>query len=162
MAKTAQTQYLIESAIFTADRRPDLPILKPIDLSGSIAELNIFESLELPYLTGTCALVDDVRFRDSVGIKGSERLTFTILATENSTPIIKTFMITGKLNGISRAEVKSLIEENSGSSVSTVSKKLNYLIIGDKPTKNKIDKAIELKITILNQNEFLKMLNITS
>jgi DNA ligase (NAD+) len=74
----------------------------------------------------------------------------------------KTFMVTGKLNGISRAEVKSLIEENSGSSVSTVSKKLNYLIIGDKPTKKKVDKAIELKITILNQSQFLKMLNITS
>ena len=74
----------------------------------------------------------------------------------------KTFMVTGKLNGISRAEVKSLIEENSGSSVSTVSRKLNYLIIGDKPTKKKVDKAIELKITILNQSQFLKMLNITS
>jgi len=74
----------------------------------------------------------------------------------------KTFMITGKLNGISRAEVKSLIEENSGSSVSTVSKKLNYLIIGDKPTKKKVEKAAELKITILNQSQFLKMLNITS
>ena len=74
----------------------------------------------------------------------------------------KTFMITGKLNGISRAEVKSLIEENSGSSVSTVSKKLDYLIIGDKPTKKKVDKARELKITILNQSHFLKMLNITS
>jgi DNA ligase (NAD+) len=74
----------------------------------------------------------------------------------------KTFMVTGKLNGISRAEVKSLIEENSGSSVSTVSKKLDYLIIGDKPTKKKVDKAIELKISILNQSQFLKMLNITS
>jgi DNA ligase (NAD+) len=74
----------------------------------------------------------------------------------------KTFMVTGKLNGISRAEVKSLIEENSGSSVSTVSKKLDYLIIGDKPTKKKVDKAMELKITILNQSQFLKMLNITS
>ena len=74
----------------------------------------------------------------------------------------KTFMVTGKLNGISRAEVKSLIEENSGSSVSTVTKKLNYLIIGDKPTKKKVDKAKELKITILNQIQFLKMLNITS
>ena len=73
----------------------------------------------------------------------------------------KTFMVTGKLNGISRAEVKSLIEENSGSSVSTVSKKLNYLIIGDKPTKKKVDKAKELKITILNQSQFLKMLNIS-
>ncbi len=74
----------------------------------------------------------------------------------------KTFMVTGKLNGISRAEVKSLIEENSGSSVSTVTKKLNYLIIGEKPKKNKIDKAKELKITILNESQFLKILNITS
>ena len=74
----------------------------------------------------------------------------------------KTFMVTGKLNGISRAEVKSLIEENSGSSVSTVTKKLDYLIVGEKPTKKKVYKAKEFKVTILNQSEFLKMLNITS
>ncbi len=74
----------------------------------------------------------------------------------------KTFMVTGKLKGISRAEVKSLIEENSGSSVSTVSKKLNYLITGEKPTKKKVDMAKDLKIRILNQRQFLKMLNITS
>ena len=49
----------------------------------------------------------------------------------------KTFMITGKLKGMSRAEAKSLIEQNSGSMVSTISKKLNYLIVGDKPTKKK-------------------------
>ena len=74
----------------------------------------------------------------------------------------KTFMVTGKLNGISRAEVKSLIEENSGTSVSTVTKKLNYLIIGEKPTKKKVDMAKDFKIPILNQSQFLKMLNITS
>ena len=73
----------------------------------------------------------------------------------------RTFMLTGKLQGISRAEAKSLIEENSGTTVSNVSKKLNYLITGDKPTKRKVDTAKELKITILNQSEFLKMLNKT-
>ena len=71
----------------------------------------------------------------------------------------KTFMLTGKLEGMSRAEAKSLIEENSGSIVSTVSKKLDYLIIGEKPTKKKIDLAKKLKIKILNQREWLKMLN---
>ena len=50
--------------------------------------------------------------------------------------INKTFLVT-KLNGISRAEIKSLIEENSGTTVSSVSKKLDYLIIGDNPTKKK-------------------------
>jgi DNA ligase (NAD+) len=73
-----------------------------------------------------------------------------------------TFMITGKLNGISRAEVKSLIEENSGSTVSSVTKKLNYLIMGDKPTKRKIETAKQLGIKIIDQSKFLKMLNKTS
>ena len=74
----------------------------------------------------------------------------------------KSFLVTGKLNGISRAEVKSLIEENSGTTVSSVSNKLNYLIIGEKPTKRKVESAKELKISIINQDEFLKMLNMTS
>ena len=74
----------------------------------------------------------------------------------------KTFMFTGKLEGISRAEAKSLIEENSGSIVSSVSKKLDYLIIGDKPTKKKIEIAKNLKIKILKQDEWLKMLDKTS
>ena len=74
----------------------------------------------------------------------------------------KSFLVTGKLNGISRAEVKSLIEENSGTTVSSVSNKLNYLIVGEKPTKRKVESAKELKIKIINQDEFLKMLNKTS
>ncbi len=74
----------------------------------------------------------------------------------------KTFMLTGKLDGISRAEAKSIIEENSGSIVSNVSKKLNYLIIGEKPTKRKIDAAKDLRIKVISQKEWLKMLNKTS
>ncbi len=71
----------------------------------------------------------------------------------------KSFLVTGKLDGISRAELKSMIEDNSGISVSSVSKKLNYLIVGEKPTKRKIENARELKVAIINQNEFLNMLN---
>jgi hypothetical protein len=117
MADTSQSQYIIESAIFTADRFPGLEN-KPVDLAKSIAELNIFESVELPYLTGTCALVDDVRFRDSIGIKGSERLTFTILAKENAVPIIKTFMITGiaintSVNERTELHTLTLMEEHA-------------------------------------------------
>ena len=74
----------------------------------------------------------------------------------------KTFMITGKFDGISRAEAKSLIEKHSGTIVSSVTKKLNFLIIGGKPTKRKVDTAIELKIKIINQNEWLEMLKKTS
>ena len=73
----------------------------------------------------------------------------------------KSFLVTGKLNKISRAEVKSLIEENSGTTVSSVTKKLNYLITGEKPTKKKVENAKSLKIKIIDQDEFLRMLNKT-
>ena len=71
----------------------------------------------------------------------------------------KTFMFTGKLSGISRAEAKSLIEENSGSIVSNVSKKLNYLIVGEKPTTRKVNEAKNLNIKIISQSELIKMIN---
>ena len=74
----------------------------------------------------------------------------------------KTFMFTGKLTNMSRSEAKDLIEQNSGSVISNVSKKLDFLIIGEKPTKRKIENAKELKIKIITQSEWLKMLNLTS
>ena len=73
----------------------------------------------------------------------------------------KTFMLTGKLNGISRAEAKSLIEQNSGKIISNVNKKLDYLIAGEKPTIKKINTAKVLNIKVLDQTEWLKMLNKT-
>jgi DNA ligase (NAD+) len=74
----------------------------------------------------------------------------------------QTFLVTGKLSGVSRAEIKTMIEKNSGTTVSTVSKKLNYLIVGDKPTKRKVESAKEYRIKIINQSQFLNMLNKTS
>ena len=73
----------------------------------------------------------------------------------------KTFMLTGKLNGVSRAEAKALIEQNSGKIISNVNKNLNYLIVGEKPTTRKINEAKELQIKIISQDEWLKMLNKT-
>ncbi len=70
-----------------------------------------------------------------------------------------TFMITGKLVDMSRAEAKSLIEENSGSVVSSINKKLKYLIIGDKPTIRKVQQAKELGIKILSQKEWISLLD---
>ena len=69
------------------------------------------------------------------------------------------FMFTGKLEIMSRAEAKSLIEKNSGKILSNVNKKLDYLIIGEKPTTKKVLKAKELNIKVISQAEFLKLLN---
>ena len=74
----------------------------------------------------------------------------------------KTFMLTGKLNGISRAEAKSLIEQNSGKIISNVNKKLDYLIVGEKSTTKKVNMATELNIKVIDQKEWMKMLNKSS
>ena len=71
----------------------------------------------------------------------------------------KTFMLTGKLNGISRAEAKFLIEQNAGKIINNVNKKLDYLIIGEKPTSKKINTAKNLNIKIITQHDWMKMLN---
>ena len=70
-----------------------------------------------------------------------------------------TFMFTGKLTNMSRAEAKSLIEENSGSVVSSVNKKLKYLVIGEKPTNRKVQQANDLGIKVLSEKEWLDLLN---
>ena len=82
-----------------------------------------------------------------------------ILVNKNGLLKNKTFMLTGKLNGISRAEAKSLIEQNTGKIISNVNKKLDYLIAGEKPTIKKINIAKSLNIKIIDQVEWLKMLN---
>ncbi len=69
----------------------------------------------------------------------------------------KTLMFTGKLNNISRAEAKSIVESNGGKIVSNVSKKLDYLVAGEKPTSRKVKMAHDLKIKILNQTDFEKI-----
>ena len=81
------------------------------------------------------------------------------LKRENGKLANKTFLITGKLSGLSRSEAKVLIESKSGKILSNVNKKLDYLIVGEKPTNKKVNLAQELKINILNQDELKKLLD---
>ena len=71
----------------------------------------------------------------------------------------KTFMFTGKLANFSRAEAKSLTEKNAGKILSNVNKKLDYLVIGEKPTIKKVKQAKELNIKVIKQSEWEKLLN---
>ena len=90
----------------------------------------------------------------------SSILNITDLKLNKSGKLLNnTFMFTGKLLNMSRAEAKSLIEKNSGSVVSSVNKKLKYLIIGEKPTNRKVEQAKELGIKILSQKEWLNLLD---
>jgi DNA ligase (NAD+) len=73
----------------------------------------------------------------------------------------KTLMFTGGFSKISRSEAKTITENNGGKVLGTISKKLNILVVGNsKPTKKKIEKAKELNIQIINENDWYKLLNI--
>ena len=62
---------------------------------------------------------------------------------------------------MSRSEAKSIVENNGGKVLGTISKKLDTLVAGDsKPTKKKIDIAKKLNIEIINEKDWYKLLDI--
>lgn len=68
----------------------------------------------------------------------------------------KSFLITGKLSR-PRKEVEDLIISYGGNILSSVSKNLNYLIVGDSPG-SKLEKALSLNIRTITEEEFMEMI----
>ena len=103
-------------------------------------------------------------FKNKINIKVVEKLSQILKIksrdlNKNGKFKNKSFMFTGKLQNISRSEAKSLIEKNSGSIVSIVTKKLDFLVIGEKPTNRKVDQAKSLGVRILTQQQWHDLLN---
>ena len=69
----------------------------------------------------------------------------------------KIFVLTGTLNSLTREEAKELIEKSGGKVNSSISKKTDYLILGEK-AGNKFRKALELEVKIINENDFKLLL----
>jgi len=69
-----------------------------------------------------------------------------------------TFVITGSLKNYTRDEAKEIIEQFGGKVTNTVSSKTNYLIVGENPG-SKLEKAKQLGVKIINEEEFEKLIN---
>ncbi len=69
----------------------------------------------------------------------------------------KSFVITGALHTMTRSEAKGLIQRKGGRVASAVSQKTDYLVVGESPG-SKLQKAQDLGVTTLDENEFLKLL----
>ena len=67
-----------------------------------------------------------------------------------------TFVVTGRLEALSRSEVEGRIKSLGGSVTSGVSKKTTYLVVGEDPG-SKLDKAQELSIPVLDEQGFLDL-----
>ena len=72
----------------------------------------------------------------------------------------KNIMFTGGFDKMSRSEAKALAEENGAKILGSVTKKLDFLIIGNsKPTKKRLKKAKELKIDLMTEDKWYDFLN---
>ena len=72
----------------------------------------------------------------------------------------KKLMFTGGFQKMSRSEAKVVAENNGGKVLGIISKKLDFLVVGEsKPTKKKIEQAKELKIKIISEKDWEKILN---
>jgi DNA ligase (NAD+) len=106
-------------------------------------------------------------FADADNVQQVERLraaglqfvgTRKEVAVEGDALTGKTFLYTGTFASFDREELEAKIAANGGKLLSGVSKKLNYLIVGENGGPSKVAKAQQLNVPTINETEFLAML----
>ena len=85
--------------------------------------------------------------KDAIPEKLSERLSG------------KSFVVSGTFTNFSRDEIKLLIEKHGGKNQSGVTSKTDYLLAGEEAGPSKLEKAAKLKINVIGESEFLKLIN---
>jgi DNA ligase (NAD+) len=69
-------------------------------------------------------------------------------------------IISGTFNKFSRDELKEMIEQNGGKNVGSISKNTSYVLAGDNMGPSKLEKANQLGVKIISEDEFLKILGV--
>ncbi len=141
-----QTAFSLAQAFGTLDKlrkasRDDLVAIDDIGEIVADAILDFFKRDE------SKKLIDDY---ESVGI--------TIIATKKQKRTLdgKTFVLTGTMEKLSREEAKDLIRSLGGKASGSVSKKTDYVVVGDDPG-SKAKKAADLGVEVLSEKQFLAM-----
>ena len=70
----------------------------------------------------------------------------------------QSIVISGVFTHHSRDEYKSLIEKHGGKNVSSISSKTSFILAGENMGPSKLDKANKLGIKIVNEDDFLKLI----
>ena len=138
-----QVEKLADLSIWTTEQLMELP-----DIGPKVADNVVHFFKHQPNVK----LIDELR---KVGVntkrKDSEK------AKEGGLFQGLTFLFTGTLQELKRNEAKKIVEDNGGKVVSAVSKKLNYLVVGEQ-AGSKLKKAQQIEtIKIVTEAEFLEM-----
>ncbi|MBU3714282.1 MAG: NAD-dependent DNA ligase LigA, partial [Ferruginibacter sp.] len=104
-------------------------------------------------------------FRNNDNVEMLRKLERLGIQLHNTTPAIvkgelsgRTFLFTGTLSRLKRAEAEERVEKNGGKILGGVSSKLNYLVTGE-DAGSKLEKAKKIpSIKIIDEEEFLKLL----
>lgn len=88
-------------------------------------------------------------------------LQFVIEEKEGASNLFegKSFVVSGVFNAFSRDELKEVIESNGGKNVSSISKNTDFLVAGEKMGPAKLQKATDLGVRIVSEDEFIALLN---
>ena len=88
--------YYFESIVLSSER-----LANDIDIKEIVTDVEIYEDINLPFVTGNIILVDKSKFMNDVDILGAEKITILVSSTvEGSKSIEKTFYISRILNTI--------------------------------------------------------------
>ena len=93
----------------------------------------------------------------SAGVQLSEEIQEIVL--EGQALVGKSFVISGVFENFERDELKAKIIANGGKVVSSISSKLDYLVAGNNMGPAKLEKANQLNIQILSEEDFLALLS---
>ncbi len=99
-------------------------------------------------------LIDDLR---SLGVRLTEEARPKPKRGAGGDLAGKTFVVTGTLEKYSREEIEDLIKQLGGKATGSVSKKTDYVVAGEK-AGSKLDKARELGVKVLSEEEFDRMI----
>ena len=128
------------------------------------AELN--ELIETEEIGEKIAVSVQAYFKDENNLKLIKRLKNNGLRFEleekemlSSILIDKIVVVSGTFTTFSREELKELIEKNGGKNASSISSKTNYLLAGENMGPAKLKQATSLKVQILSEDEFIKLIS---
>lgn len=117
-----------------------------IDGMGEVLAQSVYTSMREPHMT---ALINRLK-ELGLNMKYSDQRVSDKLGG-------LTFVLTGTLPTLKRDQAKEMIEKRGGKCSGSVSKKTSYVVAGEE-AGSKLDKANELGIPVLNEEEFLRMI----
>jgi DNA ligase (NAD+) len=130
--------------------------------NANLMDLILVDEIGEKIAQSVVAFFENQENRKSIDKLKTHGIQFEILAA-NDTSVSnklagKIFVVSGVFEKFSRDELKKAIEDNGGKVASSISAKTNYVIAGDNMGPAKLEKANQLKIPIIDEDNFLKMI----